>query len=198
MTANALPTCTITVRSGLGDDVRLVDAVGVGLEPVDGGAGVLRERRRLDLGRMWLVMFAVALAAVLGDQVAYALGRHCGPRLLDRPKSRLFSPRHSEHARELFERHGPKAVFLARFVPLARTLTPVVAGAARMPRPRFIRFNVAGAMAWSVLTLGGGYLFGGTPGSLVTSSWLRSPSPPSRFCPSASPSSATDDVAPPL
>jgi membrane protein DedA with SNARE-associated domain len=112
---------------------------------------------------LWLVMFAVALAAMLGDQVAYAIGRRCGPRLLDRPKSRLFSPRHSEHARELFERHGPKAVFLARFVPLARTLTPVVAGAARMPRRRFIRFNVAGAVAWSVLTLGGGYLFGGIP-----------------------------------
>jgi membrane-associated protein len=112
---------------------------------------------------LWLVMLAVALAATMGDQVAYTLGRQCGPRLLDRPKSRLFSPRHSEHARELFERHGPKAVFLARFVPLARTLTPVVAGVARMPRRRFIHLNVAGAMVWSVLTLGGGYLFGGIP-----------------------------------
>ncbi|MDX6234325.1 MAG: rane-associated protein [Nocardioidaceae bacterium] len=123
-------------------------------------AGVLLATGVLHLP-VWLTILAVAVAAMAGDQVAYALGRRCGPRVLNRPRSRFFSPRHAEHAQALFKRHGPVAVVLARFVPLVRTLTPVVAGVGRMPRAQFARFNAAGAVAWVTLTLGGGYLFGG-------------------------------------
>ncbi|MCW2818440.1 MAG: hypothetical protein JWR42_1227 [Marmoricola sp.] len=110
-----------------------------------------------------VALVVVALSAVLGDQTAYLVGRHFGPRLLSHEDSRLLSPRHVDHAQRFFERHGPKAVVLARFVPVARTMTPVVAGVGSMGRRRFSAYNLGGAVAWTLLTLGGGYLFGGIP-----------------------------------
>lgn len=110
-----------------------------------------------------LTIAAVTLAAVAGDQVGYLLGRRFGPRLLNRPGGRFRSTAHLEHARAFFARHGPRAVVLARFVPLVRTLTPVVAGMGRMPRGRFAAYNLVGAAAWSCLTLGGGYWFASIP-----------------------------------
>jgi membrane protein DedA with SNARE-associated domain len=122
-------------------------------------AGVLLATGVLRLP-VWVMILAVATAATAGDQVAYTVGRRCGPRVLDRPQSRFFSPRLAEQAQAFFQGHGPVAVMLARFVPLVRTLTPVVAGVGRMPRAQFVGFNAAGALAWATLTLGGGYLFG--------------------------------------
>ena len=126
------------------------------------GAGVLLAAGSIHLP-LWLSLLAVTLAAAAGDQVGYLVGRRFGPRILSRPRSRFFSPTHLAHARTFFERHGAKAVVLARFIPLARTMTPVVAGAARMPRRRFAAYNLAGAGAWTLLTLGGGYWFGTIP-----------------------------------
>ncbi len=110
-----------------------------------------------------LAIGAITLAAVAGDQVGYLLGRRFGPRLLNRPGSRFRSTAHLDHAHAFVARHGPRAVVLARFVPLARTLTPVVAGMGRMPRGRFAAYNLIGAAAWSCLTLGGGYWFATIP-----------------------------------
>ncbi|GAB3653582.1 DedA family protein [Nocardioides korecus] len=110
-----------------------------------------------------VALVVVALSAALGDQTAYLVGRRFGPRVLSREGSRLLSPRHVGHAQRFFERHGPKAVVLARFVPVARTMTPVVAGVGSMGRRRFSAYNLVGAVAWTLLTLGGGYLFGGIP-----------------------------------
>ena len=112
---------------------------------------------------IWLALPVVALAATAGDQTAYFVGRHFGPRVLNRPKSRLLSPRHIGAAQRFFERHGSKAVVLARFVPVARTMTPVVAGVGTMTRRRFTSYNLVGATAWTLVTLGGGFLFGGIP-----------------------------------
>ena len=112
---------------------------------------------------VWLALVGVALAATAGDQTAYFVGRHFGPRVLNRPKSRLLSPRHIGAAQRFFEHHGSKAVVLARFVPVARTMTPVVAGVGTMTRRRFTSYNLAGASAWTLVTLGGGFLFGGIP-----------------------------------
>ena len=126
------------------------------------GAGVLLAAGSIHLP-LWLSLLAVTLAAAAGDQVGYLVGRRFGPQVLSRPKSRFFSPRHLIHAHSFFERHGAKAVVLARFIPLARTMTPVVAGAARMPRRRFAAYNLVGAGAWTLLTLGGGYWLGALP-----------------------------------
>jgi membrane protein DedA with SNARE-associated domain/membrane-associated phospholipid phosphatase len=109
------------------------------------------------------VVVAVSLAAFAGDQVGYLIGRRLGPRLLSRPQSRLLNPAHLDHASGFFDRHGPRAVILARFVPVARTFTPPAAGAGQMPYRRFIAYNAIGAVAWSASLLAAGYLFGGIP-----------------------------------
>ncbi|MEP9361631.1 VTT domain-containing protein [Nocardioides sp. CN2-186] len=110
-----------------------------------------------------LVIVAAAAAAFAGDQLGYLIGRRLGPRLMSRPQSRLLDPAHLERASSFFDRHGPRAVILARFVPVARTFTPPAAGAGRMPYRQFVIYNAIGAVAWCTSMLGAGYLFGGIP-----------------------------------
>ncbi|MBS2938357.1 DedA family protein [Nocardioides sp. J2M5] len=103
------------------------------------------------------------LAAVAGDQVGFLLGRRLGPTVFTRDDSRWFSRERVDAAAAFFDRHGPKAVVLARFVPVVRAFTPVVAGVARMPRRRFTVFNVVGAAGWTAGFLVVGYYLGGVP-----------------------------------
>ncbi len=110
----------------------------------------------------WLVAGAAFLAAVLGDQVGYLLGRRWGPRLFSR-SSRWLSRKHVARAESFFERHGPQAVVLARFVPVVRTLVPALAGVGRMPRRRFTAYNIVGALVWTVGMLSAGVFLGGVP-----------------------------------
>jgi membrane protein DedA with SNARE-associated domain len=110
-----------------------------------------------------LVIVAAFVAAVVGDQVGYLVGRRFGPRVFSRPRSRFFSPAHAGRAQAFFDRHGPRAVVLARFVPVVRTFTPVVAGVAEMPRGRFTGYNVVGAGLWTAGLLVAGYFLGGIP-----------------------------------
>lgn len=112
---------------------------------------------------LWLVIVAVTTAAVLGDQTGFLIGRRFGPRVLNRPRSRLLHPGHVTRAEAFFAAHGPKTVVLARFVPVARTLTPVIAGVGRMPRALFTVYNVVGAILWTVSMLCAGYFLGGVP-----------------------------------
>lgn len=110
------------------------------------------------------VLVAVTwLCAVVGDQVAYSIGAGLGPRLFARRPSRFWSPSHVEAGHRFFVRHGHKAVILARFVPLARTFTPVVAGALEMPRGRFSAYNVVGGLLWTAGMITAGFLLGGVP-----------------------------------
>jgi hypothetical protein len=95
--------------------------------------------------------------------VGYLLGRRFGPRIFNRRDSRWLSSDHIARAQTFFEKHGPKAVVLARFVPLVRTFTPAVAGVGVMPRRRFTAYNVAGALVWSVGMLLAGFFLGGVP-----------------------------------
>jgi membrane protein DedA with SNARE-associated domain len=112
---------------------------------------------------LWVVAFGVVVAAVVGEQVGYLVGRRFGPRIFSRPESRWFSRRHADRARAFFDKHGPKAVVLARFLPVVRTFTPVVAGVAQMPRGRFSAYNVAGGLAWTLGLLTVGFYLGGIP-----------------------------------
>ncbi|MGW1194796.1 DedA family protein [Streptomyces sp. NPDC002536] len=107
---------------------------------------------------LWLVCAAVVVAAVLGDQAGYVLGRRAGVSLHERPDSRLVKRGHIDSTRRFFERHGPKALILARFVPLARTFTPIVAGASRMNYRTFLTYNVVGGVLWGagLILLGAG------------------------------------------
>jgi len=97
--------------------------------------------------------------AVLGDATSYTIGSKVGPRIFSRPRSRLFKPEHIEAAHAFYEKHGGKAIIIARFVPLVRTFVPVVAGVAGMSYRRFALFNVTGGIAWvASMTLGGYFL----------------------------------------
>jgi membrane-associated protein len=107
-----------------------------------------------------LVCVGVSLAAIAGDQTGYLVGRRFGPRVFSRSQSRFLSPRHAEEAQKFFARHGWFAVILARFLPVVRTFTPVVAGVGSMPRGRFTIYNVVGGVAWSLVFLLTGYRFG--------------------------------------
>lgn len=112
-----------------------------------------------------LVAAAAVAAGVLGDQVAYLLGARYGVRLVgpEARRRRWLSTEHVEAARAFFERHGPRAVVLARFLPLVRTFTPLVAGTVGMPRGRFTAYNVGGGVAWVASLLAAGWYLGGVP-----------------------------------
>ncbi|MEW1996965.1 DedA family protein [Streptomyces coelicoflavus] len=108
---------------------------------------------------LWLVMLAIAAAAVLGDQFGYAFGRKVGGALFRRPNSRFFKQENAERAQQFMLKHGPKALVMARFIPVFRTFIPITAGIGRMAYRTFFLFNVIGAVLWSVtLTLVGYYL----------------------------------------
>src|SRR5499426_2976430 len=77
---------------------------------------------------IWWVNALLIVAAVVGDSVGYAIGRQVGPRLFTREKSLLFNPAHVERTRRFYDRHGAKAIVIARFVPIVRTFATIVAG----------------------------------------------------------------------
>lgn len=97
---------------------------------------------------LWLVCALVVLAAVLGDQAGYLFGRKVGPSLFKRPDSKLFKQENVEKAHDFFEKYGPKSLVLARFVPIVRTFTPIIAGVSRMNYRSFLTFNIIGGSLW--------------------------------------------------
>jgi membrane-associated protein len=110
-----------------------------------------------------LVMGLLFVAAVLGDQVNYSIGRYVGPRVWGWEQSRFFNRRAFERAHGFYERYGGITVVLARFMPFLRTFVPFVAGVAEMNRATFTLFNLLGAGLWvGGLTLAG-YVFGNLP-----------------------------------
>ena len=97
---------------------------------------------------LWLVCTLIVIAAILGDQVGYLFGRKVGPAIFKRPDSRFFKQENVEKAHDFFEKYGPKSLVLARFVPIVRTFTPIVAGVSRMNYRSFLTFNVIGGVLW--------------------------------------------------
>jgi membrane-associated protein len=127
--------------------------------------GALAATGALDLR---LVSVLLLVAAVAGDAVNYAIGRAVGVRILIKARTdprwgRWVNPAYVERAHSFFERHGGKAIVLGRFMPIVRTFVPFVAGIAEMSYPAFALYNVAGALAWVAICVGGGYLFGNVP-----------------------------------
>jgi membrane-associated protein len=113
----------------------------------------------------WIVFAVLTVAAILGDAVNYAVGHYIGPKIFraeDRSSfwHRLLNRNHLMEAHLFFERHGGKAVVMGRFVPILRTFVPFVAGCGSMSYRQFAFFNVAGALLWVGLCVGGGYFFG--------------------------------------
>ncbi|MDT5043594.1 MAG: rane-associated protein [Actinoplanes sp.] len=109
---------------------------------------------------LWLVCLLISVAAVLGDQFGYYFGRRFGPALFRRPDSRLFKQENLTRAAGFFEKYGARSIVLARFVPIVRTFTPIVAGASRMHYRTFLAYNVVGGMAWGCGVTILGYFLG--------------------------------------
>ena len=98
---------------------------------------------------LWIVCTLLAVAALLGNIVGYEIGRAAGPSIFRRPDSVLFKHENVERASGFFERWGPPAVTLARFVPIVRTFITVIAGVARMDRRRYFAYSTLGAVIWA-------------------------------------------------
>lgn len=110
-------------------------------------AGVFAAKGDLNIVILVAGCFA---AAVIGDQVGFAFGRRAGPSIFGRPDARLFKHEHVMRAERYFAEHGPKTVILARFVPIVRTFTPVLAGVGKMEYRTFASYNVVGGLLWAV------------------------------------------------
>ena len=121
-------------------------------------AGLLITSDQLDFP-LWGAIALICLAAVLGDQAGYMFGKKVGPSLFTRPDSRLFKQENVAKAHEFFEKYGPKSLVLARFVPIVRTFTPIIAGVSGMRYRSFLTFNVLGGVLWGAgVTLLGSWL----------------------------------------
>jgi len=108
---------------------------------------------------LWAAIALICVAAVLGDQAGYMFGKKVGPSLFNRPDSRLFKQENVVKAHEFFEKYGPKSLVLARFVPVVRTFTPIIAGVSGMKYRSFVVFNVIGGVLWGAgVTLLGSWL----------------------------------------
>ena len=103
------------------------------------------------------------VAAILGDQCNYMIGRYFGPKVFQWENSRFFNRRAFDKAHAFYERYGGVTVILARFMPFIRTFVPFVAGVAEMNRAKFTFFNVTGALIWVLGLCTAGYLFGNLP-----------------------------------
>jgi membrane-associated protein len=123
-------------------------------------AGSFAALGALDPGLLFLLL---AVAAVVGDTVNYAIGAFLGPKVFHYPRSRFFNPEHVRRTHAFYEKYGGKTIIIARFVPIVRTFAPFVAGIGAMSYPRFLAYNVVGGVGWVALCLGAGYFFGNLP-----------------------------------
>ncbi len=123
-------------------------------------AGLYAANGKLDLLLLNLILIPCAIA---GDALSYYIGAKTGPMLFNRPRSRFFRPEHVAAAHGFYERHGGKAIIIARFMPVMRTFVPVVAGVAGMRYRDFATYNIAGGALWVSSMTVLGYFVGLTP-----------------------------------
>lgn len=117
-----------------------------------------------DILNIWILIPVCFVAAVTGDAVGYAFGKRVGRSLFRKQESRLFKPDNLLKAEAFMEQHGGMSVIMARFVPFARTFVPIVAGISSMTYPRFLSYNVIGAILWAIgLPLAGHFLGSSIP-----------------------------------
>lgn len=120
----------------------------------------------------WLAFFLLTIAAILGDFVNYHIGKYIGPRVFSKNPDpaakptlleRCLNKKHLDRAHEFYEKYGGKAVILGRFVPIARTFVPFVAGAGAMTYSKFVLYNIVGAVLWVGICMLAGIFFGQLP-----------------------------------
>ncbi|MBJ2116992.1 MULTISPECIES: DedA family protein [Proteus] len=122
-------------------------------------AGALASLETNDVN-VHIMVLLLLCAAILGDAVNYSIGRLFGEKLFSKPNSRIFRREYLDKTHAFYEKHGGKAIILARFVPIIRTFAPFVAGMGKMSYRHFAFYNVTGAIAWVLLFTYAGYFFG--------------------------------------
>lgn len=122
--------------------------------------GVFSARGDLDIYKIWPLLTA---AAILGDNVNYAVGNYVGPKVFHYENSRIFKKEYLQKTHNFYEKYGGKAIILCKYVPIVRTFAPFVAGVGAMTYPRFLMFNVIGGFTWVTLITFAGYFFGNIP-----------------------------------
>lgn len=120
-------------------------------------AGVLASQNLLNI---FVLCFGTFVFAVLGDNVGYATGHRFGRRLFQKEDSWLFHKKHLVTAQNFYEKHGKKAIVLARFMPIVRTFAPIVAGIGSMQYKIFFAYNLIGGLCWGVGVTLLGYFLG--------------------------------------
>lgn len=110
-------------------------------------AGLLAAAGRI--APLWVLLLVLPVAAIAGNLVGWWIGRKAGPAVFRRPDSRLFKADHVDRSQAFFDRHGPRTVLLARFVPVVRTFATVMAGASRMDLRRFALWSALGGVLWA-------------------------------------------------
>jgi membrane-associated protein len=121
-------------------------------------AGAICAMGKMDL---YLLMALLTTAAIVGDAVNYSVGRWFGAALIARTS--LVNAKHMAYTQGFYDRYGGQTIIIARFIPLARTMAPFVAGFARFDPKRFLFYNVIGGVVWVVSLTVAGYWFGNLP-----------------------------------
>jgi len=106
-----------------------------------------------------VLLIILALAAVLGDSVNYAIGHFIGEKIFSW-KIKFIKKHHLERTHQFYEKHGGKTIIIARFIPIVRTFAPFLAGVGKMRYLKFLSYNVIGGVLWVTAFLGAGYFFG--------------------------------------
>lgn len=112
---------------------------------------------------IWITCIVLFVCAFAGDQMGFMIGRKAGPAIFKREKSRFFNPENVERTHAFFEKHGPKAIVIARFLPVIRGFIPPAAGIGKMTYRTFVVYNAVGALLWAVGVTLLGYFLGQIP-----------------------------------
>ncbi|WP_222593254.1 DedA family protein [Aquella oligotrophica] len=123
-------------------------------------AGAFAGAGQLHIGLLALILI---LAAFLGDNTNFFVGKFIGQKLFSNPNSKIFRKDILDKTHEFYEKHGSKAIIIARFIPLVRTFAPFVAGVGQMTYRKFLLFSIIASLLWVVIFLFGGYMFGNIP-----------------------------------
>ena len=123
-------------------------------------AGAFAGAGQLHIGVLIVILI---LAAFLGDNTNFIFGKFVGDKLFSNPNSRIFRRDILAKTHKFYERHGSKAIIIARFIPLVRTFAPFVAGLGHMTYRKFVSFSLIASLLWVVIFLCGGFLFGNIP-----------------------------------
>ena len=109
----------------------------------------------------WLNLFIVfsfiSVAGIIGNYVGYTIGKNVGPAMFDWKENMFFKKKYLVQAQEFYEKHGGRAIVIARFIPIVRTFAPIIAGIVKMNKSKFVYFNIVGSLAWVASMLCAGH-----------------------------------------